>query len=612
VKLRPKILLAQLPLVAGLAITIAIGGKATRDLGDASQRILTENYASVRAAQTMKETAERIDSGVAFANAGRVDIAAKQIDENIPRFETALREELDNITEPGEREKADHLQATWREYRAAIARVRADLAAPTLHDVYFATLLPEFLAVKDAADTILTLNQDAMWKKTNHTRDLAGRLELLLVALSGFTLLVGALASSAMTTRVLRPLSVLAQTARRLGEGDVGVRAKIDSQDEIGELARELNTMADRIHRYRQSSLGELLEAQLAAQAAIDSLPDPVLVIGLDGELRHANQAAETILKVHAEAGAHALATLDPDVRAVVDRLRQHVAAGRGAYVPKGLEEAVRFAGDGERLLLPRAAPLYAAEGDVIAATIVLSDVTRQRRFEELRNDLVATVAHELRTPLTSLRMAVHLLAEQSVGALTLKQADLVFAAREECDRLQSVVDELLDLSRIEADRVELRVAPIDPEALVDAALEAQRGAADGKHVRLVAEVLPNLPAVAVDRERIALVFANLLGNALRYGASGGVVTVRATPHGERMRFEVTDRGPGIAPEYQQSIFEKYVRVPGAPIGGAGIGLYIAREIVRAHGGEIGVDSADGDGATFWFEVALAKQQEAA
>jgi signal transduction histidine kinase len=200
--------------------------------------------------------------------------------------------------------------------------------------------------------------------------------------------------------------------------------------------------------------------------------------------------------------------------------------------------------------------------------------------------------------------MAVHLLAEQGVGPLTAKQGDLVFAAREDCERLQSIVDELLDLSRIQADRIELRVAPADPEALVQQAIDDQHSAAEARRVQLRTEVLPGMPAVAVDRERIQLVFANLLANAIRYGPQGGTVTVRATRDEDRIRFEVADQGPGIPAEYRDTIFEKYVRVPGSPAGGSGIGLFIAREVVRAHGGEIGVESGTG-GTTFWFTVKL-------
>ncbi len=607
-RLRTKLVLAQLPLVLALGITIVIGSVVIQALGRGSRHILEDNYRSVLAAERMKEAAERIDSGVVFAIIGRAGRGLDQVDANVPKFEAELAAQEANITEAGERGATAALHLAWTTYRSDVGAVRASPEAVGLDDRYFTKLLPDFLAVKNAADVILGMNQDAMIRKSDHARDLADESNMLLVAVSIAGLALGVLLSSVITTRVLRPLSVLGQTARRLGEGDVAVRARVERGDEIGELAHELNTMAERIHKYRESSLGELLEAQLAAQAAIDSLPDPVLVVALDGELRHANHIAETILKVRAEAGRGALASLEPAVRSAVERLRQYVAAGHGAYVPKGLDEAVEVVGaDGTRvLLLPRAAPLYAEEGDVIGATIVLQDVTRLRRFEELRSDLVATVAHELRTPLTSLRMAVHLLAEKAVGELTEKQADLVFAAREECDRLQAIVDELLDLSRISADRIELRIAPEDPEVVVREALDAQRSTAAQRQVELRSELMPGLPAIAVDRDRLLLVLANLVGNAVRYGPAGGEVAVRARVADHALRFEVVDHGPGVPAEYRDAIFDKYVRVPGAPAGGAGLGLYIASEIVRAHGGAIGVTGEPGAGATFWFTVPLA------
>jgi signal transduction histidine kinase len=607
VKLGTKLVLAQLPLVIALGVTIVVGSVVTRALARGSEAILKDNYRSVLAAERMKDAAQRIDSGVVFAVLGRAARGLSQIDENLSRFDDELRAQEGNITEAGERDATASLRVAWTAYRAAVAVVCEVPDASGLDERYVSQLLPAFLAVKDAADVILALNQDAMIQKSDRAQRLAGRWNTRLVAVSIAGLVLGLVASSIMTARLLRPLGVLGQTARRLGEGDVAVRARVDSGDEIGALARELNTMAERIQKYRQSSLGELLEAQLAAQATIDSLPDPVLVVALDGELRHANEAAEAVLQARAEAGAGALAKLEPTIRSVVERLRQHVAAGHGAYLPKGLDEAIKIAtGDGERLLLPRAAPLYAEEGDVVGATIVFQDVTRLHRFEELRNDVVATVAHELRTPLTSLRMAVHLLAEQAVGPLTPKQGDLVFAAREDCDRLQSIVDELLDMSRIQADRIELRLTTHDPEDLVHEAIETQRSAAEARAVELRSELLPDTPQVIADRERILLVLANLLGNAIRYGPAGGTVTVRAIPQDGVLRVEVSDKGPGVAPEHRQAIFDRYVRAPGASPGGAGLGLFIAKEIVHAHGGEIGVDSEPGGGATFWFTLRLA------
>src|SRR5262249_50080660 len=152
------------------------------------------------------------------------------------------------------------------------------------------------------------------------------------------------------------------------------------------------------------------------------SLSDPVVVLGTGGEILHLNAAAEALLELRADTG---LEMAGADLRAVLERLRAHVFGGNGAYLPKGLEEAGRtLTPGGERRFLPRATPVYSEQGDVIGASIVLQDVTRLLSFDELRNDLVATVAHEFRTPLTSLRMAIHLLNERAAGPVSDKQAD--------------------------------------------------------------------------------------------------------------------------------------------------------------------------------------------
>jgi signal transduction histidine kinase len=352
--------------------------------------------------------------------------------------------------------------------------------------------------------------------------------------------------------------------------------------------------MADKLREYRSSSLGELLQAQQASQAAIDSLPDPVLVLSVDGSVLNVNQAAETVLQV--SAGADPLSRMPPDVRVAVQRVLAHVVGGKGPYAPRGLEEAVRMRADGgDRALLPRATPLYSESGGVVGATIVLQDVTRLLRFDELKNDLVATVAHEFRTPLTSLRMAIHVLLEGLVGTLNDRQAEMLHAARDDCERLQGIVEDLLDLSRIQAGKVEVSLTPLPAKSLVDAAQDA------GARIE---ETLgePVLP-VLVDSERIGLVFDNLIGNAIRHSPNGGRIDVRGIPDGQRVRFEVQDQGPGIAPEFRQRIFEKFFRVPGTKGEGVGLGLYISREIVLAHGGDMGVESEPGQGSKFWFTL---------
>lgn len=604
-RFRSKLLLAQIPLVTALVVIGAAAGAITSSLGRASQRILEDNYRSVLATQRMKESLERMDSGALFLVAGERR-AIVEVAEHERRFEAELRVQERNVTEPGEHAATRALRARWNDYRERFARL-SSMPSAQVRAFYFAELLSRFSAIKDAADAVLALNQDTMVRKSDDAQRKAERFGAVLLAVVLLASALAVIGSIALTARLVRPLGVLALASRRIGQGDLESRAHVVGGDEVADLSREFNTMADRLEQYRKSSLGELIEAQQSAQAAIDSLPDPVVVLGVGGELRHSNRAAETLLRLEPDAEPRAPFDADPAVRDVVDAVRQHVVGGRGAFVPRGLEEAIRVATpEGERHYLARGTAFYGEGGAVIGVTVVLQDVSRLLRFDELKNDLVATVAHEFRTPLTSLRMAIHLCAEQTVGPLNDKQADLLHAAREDCERLQSIVDELLDLSRIQAGRFELRPVALDAEALVADALEAHHAAAAQRSIVLRSEVLPGVGEVQADPERAVLVFANLLGNAIRHSPSGAEVAAGASRVGDRVRFTVTDRGPGVPREYRQAIFDKFFRAPGTAAGGAGLGLFIARELVAAHGGEIGVDEAPGGGSSFWFTLPAA------
>ncbi|MFN7951301.1 MAG: ATP-binding protein [bacterium] len=605
--LRTKLLLAQIPLGIALAAVGGISVYTVAALGESSQTILADNYRSVLAAQRMKESIERMDSAALFVVAGHRDAAIEQATKHRPRFDEELLVEERNITESGERDAAARLRESWARYRE---RFDAFFALPTSPDLaarYFADLEPAFDAVKRNADAILDLNQDAMLHKSDAALASAAHMNQLMSLVSVVALLAGFGASSFLTTRLLRPLDDLANAARRLGEGDTEVRAVIRTEDEIGALGREFNQMAERVTQYRQSTLGDLLQAQETSQAAIDSLPDAVMVFDTQRNVTSLNEAAEKLLDAwHVPAGESPLVRAEPEVRSAIERVVEHVLAGRGAYLPRGFEETVRLpAGGVDTYLLPRASPLYGGAG-VTGVTVILQDVTRLRRFDELRNDLVATVAHEFRTPLTSLRMAIHLCLEGAAGAITAKQAELLHAGRDDCERLQRIVDDLLDLARLQSGKVDLALHAVRAASLLDEARESHLADARHRSVEIEADVVVDLPEVLADRDRMALVLSNLITNAIRFTPSGETVRLGARLEDGNVRFEVRDRGPGVAADLRERIFDRFFRAPGAPPGGSGLGLSIAKEIVEAHGGRIGVEDNDDGGAVFWFTLPLA------
>lgn len=607
--LRLKLLLAQAPVAAALLLIAVVAVRTTDALGRGAGTILTENYRSVLAAQRMRDAIEDLDRAALSFLAGGGPLDATAIDGHVRRFEQELAVEESNFTEAGERAAAATLRRGWEHYRQRIETLPG-LPREEAATLYRETLGPGFLAVRAAAGRVLDINQDAMLHKSERTRREAERTVSLVLVASLAALIAGVLLSSLLTTRLLRPLAALRGAVDRIGGGDFGARAPVHGRDELAQLASTFNVMAERIDRYRSSSLGELLLAQQAAQSTVDSLPDAVLVFDVDGNVLILNRAAEALLDSGA-AGTVGLERIEPPLRAMIEEARAHVLSGRGAYAPRLFEDAVRrpAAGDGDLYYLARATPVYGEGGAIAGATVILQDVTRLHRVDQLKNDLVATVAHEFRTPLTSLHMAIHLCLEEAAGPLTDHQADLLHAAREDCERLRRIVDELLDLARLQGGRLRLHRRPVAVRALVDVAIDAQAGLAAEGRVVLASAIEPGLPEVSADEDRIQLVFANLLVNAIRHSPPGATVTVGATRSDGGVRVTVRDEGPGIAADRRDAIFEKFQQGGDAP-GAAGLGLSIAREIVTAHGGTIGVDSTPGAGATFWFTMPVEAGEE--
>jgi NtrC-family two-component system sensor histidine kinase KinB len=623
--LKMKLVLAQTPLVIAVAVIGFVSGFVTDRLGQQATQVLADNYRSVLAAQRMMEALERLNDGALMILLGRAEEAGTSWGTHLRGFKNELSVQRDNITEPGEREATARLEASWKVYAELIERYGRLSDRGARAEAYFRELRPTFRRAKVQAEEILTINQDAMVRKSQRAEKLAERFQVLVMAAVLATALLGLLGSIGLINRLLRPVAVVAATVRRFGGGDLKVRARIAGADEIGHLAREFNTMADRLERYRASSLGELIQAQQAAQAAIDGLPDPVVLLDPAGNLSGVNQEATSFLEIDPEKTAgDPFSRADPGIRAALDRFKAHVLGGRGAYLPRGFEEAIHLRLRGvERIFLPRATPIHGEAGQVAGVAVVFQDITRVFRSDELKNNLVATVAHELRTPLTSLRMAIHLVLEQAAGPLTTKQADLLHAGRDDCERLQSIVDDLLNLSRIESGRIDLQRRRVSPESLVSLALDIHRTAAEERQIGLRPEIYPGCPEAFADPERLQIVITNLLSNAIRYSPPGSEIVLSATaqltsPREEnddhrlegrgQIRFEVRDQGPGVPREYQDRMFEKFFRVPGTAEAGSGLGLFIAKGIVQAHGGRIGLDSEPGRGTTLWFTIPAAPE----
>lgn len=423
-------------------------------------------------------------------------------------------------------------------------------------------------------------------------RQLLAASLLILLAAGGVSLLV----SRVFSARVER----LKTFSRRVANGDFRPLPVESTGDELSELTRALNETAARLDQ----TIRSLTDERNRSSAILRSMVEGVAVISAEERILFSNQAFSQILGLDAaqcEGRRLVEVTRQSDLLGVV----KQVLAKRETVRSEVLMGTVRL-----RSFAVTAGPVVApGPGDATGAVLVLHDITELRRLERVRRDFVANVSHELRTPLTAIQGFAETLLG---GALHDKEnrGRFLEIIRDHAQRLARLTDDLLKLSEIEADRMELEFGPVGVAELIHGCVETTRLRAKERQHTLQVDCPDGLPPVRGDPNRLAEVLQNLLDNAVQYTPAGGRVSVRARTVAGAVEITVSDTGIGIPQADQERIFERFYRVDVArsrEVGGTGLGLAIAKHIVEAHSGRLWVESAVGQGSDFHFSIPAAK-----
>jgi two-component system, NtrC family, sensor histidine kinase KinB len=641
--LRRRLLLILVPLFLLLGLLGGSGIVLLSWLGGRIDLILRENYRSILAMKDLDEALEDMDASFQITLAGRPDRASTRYHTAVPRFRDAIRLEQHSITVPGERELVDQLVEAAVAYEQGgdafhaeplsrpVGILGAGPAGPLtplvflLHDwtretqerLFFgSTEAPGLSAghdrIRDLARQIVQINQDDMERANREAADGASRALLgFTLGLIGVAVLAAWLARQAMRT-ILRPLEAVTQSALAIGAGNLDQVVPVVSHDELGQLADAFNLMARQLRHYRQSHYQQLLRAQRTSQATIDSFPHPVLVVDQEGKVSMANPSARRLLGVTPASAGTATGVEQSFAWQPPEALRQPLEDAlrkQRAHVTESFSQALAWrTGDQEHFFLPQVSPIQEPFGATLGAAVLLEDVTRFRLLDQIKSSLAATVSHELKTPLTGLRLALHVLIEESVGPLSPKQMELLIDARENAERLLQMVNELLDLTRLEEGRLRLELRPSKPEVLLQTAADRIRPRAEDKNLRVVVDAPANLPDIMADADRLGSVLQNLLTNAVTYTDPGGTITLRARAAEDAVVLEVADTGCGIPESYLPYVFDKFFRVPDqVEAHGTGLGLAIVREVVNAHHGTVNCQSQVGEGTVFRLKIPIAR-----
>ncbi len=413
-----------------------------------------------------------------------------------------------------------------------------------------------------------------------------GALGLLVAA--GMSWLAVALAA--------RPLRRLTDTARAMVH-DLSVRTRIDLDDDVGSLAAALDELADNL----ASTLGKLERERDRLGAILESMAEGVLVTDARGQVVLANRALREMFLLGGEVEGR-------EPIEVVRNADLHELFAEAASSSEPSTRELSIEGVRPRRVMARVAPV---EQPGAGAVAVLSDVTELRRLETVRRDFVANVSHELRTPVAAIRGAAETLL---LGGAQRAETAFEFATMidRHAERLHRLVEDLLELSRIEARELRIDLAPVELRAEAERAGELLSLAAQARGTEVRVRVEGGSLEVLADRSALEHVLTNLLENAIKYSPEGAVVTVRAERRGATVRTLVEDDGPGIEARHLPRLFERFYRVDAGrsrQVGGTGLGLAIVKHLAEAMGGSVGVESTVGRGSRFWIDLPRAPAQ---
>jgi len=588
--LRNRLYLGLAPLLVVIIALVVMATGLFVYLSGNVQRIHDEYLEELMITRTIEVSAAHIDSAFLMLSLGFDKTGRELLEENLANIRESTRRMEGRGGNAGSRELARRVDAfvsliSEKSFRETLESGREDW-------------LREVRRARGALS-------EQIEKVSNHQTARVAELEERISTLLGYavnvmivgaavSLILGGWFSWTMAANIVRPVEEMTRSAQQIAAGNLNQSVQSRGRDELAQLAVAFNKMTAQLRIYHRLMDGRVMRAQRTMRAILESLPHPTFFFTSERHIGYRNESAQQLLDSSEWGG---------DVPAELREQIDSAVAGEHNRITTSLEESMLFrVGGEERYFLPQIVSIEEDE-DVHGTAVILQEVTRMQLADNLKTDLVSTVSHELKTPVTSARTSLYLLLDEAAEPLDGEQRELAETARDELERLLRIIESLLDISRIQAGVSALDLQPVPAQRLLEQGIADMEGPAAEEGIALTLDVAGQLPCVNVDTERMNIVLSNLLSNAIKYSTEGTEVFVRGTHEDGIVRFAVSDAGPGIPEEERVNLFRKFYRGRPGSGSGAGLGLNIAREIVAAHGGSIGVDANERGGSDFYVVI---------
>ncbi len=411
--------------------------------------------------------------------------------------------------------------------------------------------------------------------------------------------ILGALLAAILLARVLTsPLLSLTRAAESIARGNFDANVEINTGDELQALAETFNAMTARLRQYSLLQVDRIIVEQRKTEAILFSISEGIVLLDKKNRIQHANRQARELFRLTTDA--------DLDGKTLAEAFPDHPlrAAMQSASATPGEVKEIDLSTDSERRFIRALASPVMLPGRVgdFGTVFSLRDVTLEKELEKMKEDFLHYITHDLRNPLGSAIGFLDILLKGTTGVLNTEQHSIVSSVRRSTSRLMGLINNILDIAKMEAGRVRVQVKPTSLAGIASRSIEILEQLAKVKNITVQLSAIEEF-TYDVDGDMLERVFTNLLGNAIKYTPNGGSITVSLVDTGPAIKCCVEDSGEGIPQEYLTRVFEKFEQVQNQRKGGTGLGLTIARFFVEAHLGRIWAESTVGQGSRFYFTV---------
>jgi PAS domain S-box-containing protein len=573
-------------------------------LNNTVEKIFDSNYKSIAAAQQMESIIERQDS-LQLSYLSTKD--QKYIDAFIKaekEFQNFLKQAKNNVTEKGEKDFVSELDTSYNSYINTFYKFLAKENLQT--EYYFSEIFPKFEKIKSTCKNLLELNQNAMILKRKEADITTKKASFLMITLTIIMTFLGIIVIIHSTKKILYQFNIFIDKIKKISGKDYSQKIPLNMDKEFNKLGLAFNQMTKQLDIYKQMDIEKILNEKSKAEAIVESISDGIIVTDMNNNIILVNEAAEKIFNIKEQDVLDRQFLEGINNPKIFDSIQEVLKNKNLKSSLKQIE--ISLASNNKKMYCKVYVSSISKNNENIGVITLLQDITKSKEIDKMKTEFIATVSHEFKTPLTSIGMSVDLLsADKDINSNPMHK-DLIRIIKEEKERMVYLIKDLLDLSKIETGKGQIKLENCKLKSILENSIEDLKNYCDEQEAEVTLENIDENLSVYADPSKISLVIKNLISNAVKYRKENvkPKILIDIIKKSNNVIVSVKDNGRGIPQDYLEKIFEKFIQVKvsnDGKIEGTGLGLSICKGIIKAHNGEIWVESTVDKGSTFYFSL---------